>query len=418
MVEDDSTHHRSSQPSAGATPAPLHVLIVGGGVGGLCLAQGLKKSGISVAVHERDESTQLRSQGYRIGLKEAGAQALRDCLPENLFNLCMATSIKQATRMVFLDHQLNQKFSKPIPQIEPGVSGFGVNRLTLREILLADLDDMVHFGKTFERFAQGEDGQVRAYFADGTAATGDLLVGADGTDSAVRDLLVPDAVIDELHYAIYGKTPITADTLAWVPDVLIDSFNRVIGPEGAAMAVATCRTREPVADATAKFAPRLHLTDMPGYLSWTMTLADEQFRSADGPTLHRVASDTVKQWHPSVRRIIDEADIPATFAITITSARLVKQWRATNVTLLGDAIHTMSPGRGEGANVALRDAQQLRHALVDVAAKRVPFVQAKAQYEAEMLRYGFEAVADSLNKPFAPWRPGQGQASTSHTDQG
>src|SRR6266545_4878705 len=362
MVEDDSTHHRSSQPSTGATPAPLHVLIVGGGVGGLCLAQGLKKSGISVAVYERDESAQFRSHGYRIGLKEAGAQALRDCLPEDLFNLCMATSIKQATRMVFLDHQLNQKFSKPIPQIEPGVSGFGVNRLTLREILLADLDDMVHFGKTFERFAQGEDGQVRAYFADGTAATGDLLVGADGTDSAVRDLLVPDA--------------------------------------------------------TAKFAPRLHLTDMPGYLSWTMTLADEQFRNADGPTLHRVASDTVKQWHPSVRRIIDEADIPATFAITITSARLVKQWRATNATLLGDAIHTMSPGRGEGANVALRDAQQLRHALVDVAAKRVPFVQAKAQYEAEMLRYGFEAVADSLNKPFAPWRPGQGQASTSHTDQG
>src|SRR6266511_736653 len=362
MVEDDSTHHRSSQPSTGATPAPLHVLIVGGGVGGLCLAQGLKKSGISVAVYERDESAQFRSQGYRIGLKEAGAQALRDCLPEDLFNLCMATSIKQATRMVFLDHQLNQKFSKPIPQIEPGVSGFGVNRLTLREILLAD--------------------------------------------------------IDELHYAIYGKTPITADTLAWVPDVLIDSFNRVIGPEGAAMAVATCRTREPVADATAKFAPRLHLTDMPGYLSWTMTLADEQFRNADGPTLHRVASDTVKQWHPSVRRIIDEADIPATFAITINSARLVKQWRATNATLLGDAIHTMSPGRGEGANVALRDAQQLRHALVDVAAKRVPFVQAKAQYEAEMLRYGFEAVADSLNKPFAPWRPGQGQASTSHTDQG
>src|SRR6266536_2510225 len=203
MVEDDSTHHRSGQPSAGATPAPLHVLIVGGGVGGLCLAQGLKKSGISVAVYERDESAQFRSQGYRIGLKEAGAQALRDCLPEDLFN---------------------QKFSKPIPQIEPGVSGFGVNRLTLREILLADLDDMVHFGKTFERFAQGEDGQVRAYFADGTAATGDLLVGADGTDSAVRDLLVPDAVIDELHYAIYGKTPITADTLAWVPDVLIDSF--------------------------------------------------------------------------------------------------------------------------------------------------------------------------------------------------
>jgi 2-polyprenyl-6-methoxyphenol hydroxylase-like FAD-dependent oxidoreductase len=34
------------------TKAPFHVLIIGGGVGGLCLAQGLKQSGISVAVYE------------------------------------------------------------------------------------------------------------------------------------------------------------------------------------------------------------------------------------------------------------------------------------------------------------------------------------------------------------------------------
>jgi len=44
----------------------------------------------------------------------------------------------------------------------------------------------------------------------------------------------------------------------------------------------------------------------------------------------------------------------------------------------------------------------LHHALVDVVTKGIPLVQAKAQYETEMLRYGFEAVADSLSKPFAP----------------
>src|SRR5579872_1097824 len=118
---------------------PLHVLVIGGGIGGLCLTQGLKKSGISVAVYERDRSAQFRSQGYRISLKEDGSQALRDCLPENLFNLCVATAIQSATRMVFLDRHLNQKFMKPIPSL-PGDTFFGVNRLTLREILLADLE--------------------------------------------------------------------------------------------------------------------------------------------------------------------------------------------------------------------------------------------------------------------------------------
>ena len=380
---------------------PLHVLVIGGGIGGLCLAQGLKQSGIGVAVYERDRSAQFRSQGYRISLKVDGSQALRDCLPENLFSLCVATAIKSATRMVFLDHHLNLKFIKPIPPL-PADTFFGVNRLTLREILLAGLEGIVHFNKTFVGLEQLENGQVRAHFADGTSATGDLLVGADGTNSAVRAIVAPDAVIDDLDYAIYGKTLITPEIMEWFPEALFDSFNRVTAPNGVGMAVATCRKRASFADATARFAPSVHLTDMQDYFSWTLSRKSETFSSTDAPALHETARAMLNDWPYTVRRIIDEADVSATFLVNIRSARPVKQWQTTNVTLLGDAIHTMSPGRGEGANTALRDARCLRHALLEVVTKGVSLVQAKAQYETEMLRHGFEAVADSLNRPFAP----------------
>ena len=377
-----------------------HVLIIGGGLGGLCLAQGLKKSGIGVAVYERESSAQFRNQGYRISIKKEGSQALRDCLPENLFQLCVATAIKTATRLVLLDQQLHLKFVKPLPPPSiPGEEGFGVNRLTLREILLAGLEDIVHFGKTCERLDQVEGGQVRASFTDGTSATGDLLVGADGTHSVIRALIVPGARIDTLHYAIYGKTPIRSDTLDWMPEILVDSFNQITSPGGTGMSVATCRQVESAATATAKFAPALHLTDIPGYFSWTLSLS-EVWRDADGPALHQLARSLVKEWHPALRRLIDEADIPATFPVPITSARPVKAWHTPNVTLLGDAIHTMSPGRGEGANVALRDAQLLCHTLVEAATNRTSLAQAKAQYEREMLRYGFEAVAAARNRPY------------------
>ena len=215
----------------------------------------------------------------------------------------------------------------------------------------------------------------------------------------IRALIVPDARIDTLHYAIYGKTPIRSDTLAWVPEILVDSFNRIASPGGTGMSVATCRQVESAATATVKFAPRLHLTDMPGYFSWTLSLTDA-WQDADGPALHQLARSLVKEWHPALRRLIDEADIPATFPVPITSARPVKQWHTPNVTLLGDAIHTMSPGRGEGANVALRDAQLLHYTLVDVATNGASLAQAKAQYQREMLRYGFEAVSAALNKPY------------------
>lgn len=380
---------------------PLHVLVIGGGLGGLCLAQGLNKSGISVAVYERDRSAQFRSQGYRISLKEDGSHALRDCLPQNLFNLCVATAIKSATRMVFLDHHLNQKFMKPIPPLPPD-SFFGVNRFTLREILLAGLEGIVHFDKTFERLEQLDNGRVRAHFADGTSATGDLLVGADGTSSAVRPIVAPDAVLDDLDYAIYGKTLITPEIMEWFPEVLFDSFNRITAPDGTGMAVATCRKREAFSNATARLAPHVHLTDIKDYFSWTLSRRSQEFHNIDPLTLHEMARAMLKDWPHPVRRIIDEADVPATFLVTIRSARPVKQWQTPNVTLLGDAIHTMSPGRGEGANTALRDARLFRQALMDVVTKGIPLAQAKAQYETEMLRYGFEMVADSLNTPFAP----------------
>ncbi|WP_433211985.1 FAD-dependent oxidoreductase [Microtetraspora malaysiensis] len=382
----------------------MRVLIVGGGLGGLCLAQGLAKSGVSVTVYERDPSPHTRDQGWRITLKQDGSRALRDCLPAPLFDLCVATAIRPATRMAFLDHRLTPAFTKPIPA-PPADTVFGVNRLTLREILLTGLD--VRFGATFARYSHTPDGRVRARFADGTTAHADLLVGADGTNSAVRRLLVPDAELDELGGFVYGRTPITPGLLREVPEILIDSFNRLTTPGGTAMSVATCRPLRAPSEAAAAYAPDARLTDVPGYFAWTVA-GDEGrppggdgFHRADGPALHRLALEAIGGFHPAARRIVHKADPAATFPVRLRSARPVRHWETTNVTLLGDAIHTMSPGRGEGANVALRDAALLCRA-VAAAAAGAPLTETIRRYETDMLAYGFAAVRASLTQPFAP----------------
>jgi 2-polyprenyl-6-methoxyphenol hydroxylase-like FAD-dependent oxidoreductase len=169
---------------------------------------------------------------------------------------------------------------------------------------------------------------------------------------------------------------------------------------------------EPFDEATAKFAPRLRFTDTPDYLMWTLsppsgsTLTDVEFRDADATTLHAIAREATKNWHPVLNRLIEEAEVSATFPVMLRSSEPVERWDATNVTLLGDAIHTMTPCRGEGANTALRDAELLCNKLTGVALNGASLQQAKTEYETEMLRYGFEAVANSLNRPFmrAPFR--------------
>ena len=404
------------QKDKGATTkAPLHVLIIGGGVGGLCLAQGLKQSGISVAVYERDRSVHFRSQGYRIHINPDGSQALHDCLPENLFNLFVATSGLPATgRLANYDSQLRELDSRPLHQVvadSPFTLSTEVNRLTLREVLLAGLDDIVHFGKTLERFEHVGAGVVRASFADGASAEGDVLIGADGTHSVTRQLLLPEARVSEVGFALYGKTPLTPEAMEWIPENVLKGFSRVADPSGVAMMFGTYRKREEFAVATAKYAPHLHLTETQDYLMWTfraelsqLGLTEKELWHADPAMLHAAAGRLVKAWHPTLRQIVAEADIPATFSVGFRASEPVKQWQATNVTLLGDAIHTMPPFRGVGANTALRDAALLHHKLVDVATKEVPLVQAIGEYEAAMLEYGFAAVKNSIEQPLLGFR--------------
>jgi 2-polyprenyl-6-methoxyphenol hydroxylase-like FAD-dependent oxidoreductase len=389
-----------NQRRQGVSP---HVLIIGGGIGGLCLAQGLMNEGISVAVYERASSPAEGGQGYRLSLKKIGTDALRACLSPTLFELCAATAIRPATRMVFTDHELNPKFAKPIPPADGDNETFGVNRLTLREILLSGLDNAVHHGRTLARFEQPVAGGVVAHFTDGTAASGDLLVGADGAESVTRKQLLPHARLASLNWSIWGRTPLTPGLLHAIPDVLVDTFNRVIGPEDIAFSAVTCRTREPVEQAAVRIAPTARLTDVPDYLSWTLTLPDEP-RDADPSALLLGVQDRIRSWHPAVRHIVDNADVPATFPVEIRSALPVDPWPTTTTTLLGDAIHTMSPGRGDGANTALRDAHLLRDTLVAVR-HGAALLDAVARYESEMLRYGFDAVARSRAAPFAPPRP-------------
>lgn len=58
----------------------FHVVIIGAGLGGLCLAQGLKRAGIRFDVYERDPAADSRLQGYRIRIDQNGQQALEACL--------------------------------------------------------------------------------------------------------------------------------------------------------------------------------------------------------------------------------------------------------------------------------------------------------------------------------------------------
>jgi 2-polyprenyl-6-methoxyphenol hydroxylase-like FAD-dependent oxidoreductase len=135
------------------------------------------------------------------------------------------------------------------------------------------------------------------------------------------------------------------------------------------------------------------------YINWGFSATADKF-PADvlerrGDDLARLVAGMTTDWHPSLRRLFELTDPSTCFPVNIKTSVPVDPWPASNVTLIGDAIHTMTPGRGVGANTALRDAVLLCARIIDVANGRLRLVEAVGGYEAKMIKYGFDAVLKS-----------------------
>jgi 2-polyprenyl-6-methoxyphenol hydroxylase-like FAD-dependent oxidoreductase len=401
--------HEASPSEHSSTTTP-RILIIGGGISGLCLAHGLRNTGFEVGLFDRSPSLVTERQGYGFHINDTGDTALRACLPDHLYDLYQATATPAATGdFVLFTDQLRQIFRRPLPGPTAGHSprGVGVNRQTLREILSADLHDAVRYDSDYRRFDTDASGRLRAHFADGTVEIADLIVGADGASSAVRRQLVPDAGFDDFGRSIYGRTPLTPALRRQIAPDFLTGMARAKDDHGVTLGAALVACAEPPAEAARRLAPHVSLTDVGDYLRWTLSLpgADtavtaHRFWDSPGPGLQAIAEDLVAAWHPTLRAIVDHADPSATYPFGIFAALPVTRWDQPGVTLMGDAIHTMTPGRGEGANTALRDAALLAARLTDAATGRMPITTAIEDYETEMLRYGFRAVEDSRTPYF------------------
>src|SRR5262249_31327369 len=174
----------------------LHVIIIGGGIAGLCLAQGLRKAGIGVTVHEKGprRADPHWLHGYQIHINPSGSRALQDCLPPRVWGTLIANAcLPNAGYQVLTERMKLIAFVEP--EIMDGASHIPIVRATLREALLEGVEDVVSFGKEFTHYEQAPNGKVTAFFKDGTSAAGDVLVGADGPSSSVRRQYLPHAQI-------------------------------------------------------------------------------------------------------------------------------------------------------------------------------------------------------------------------------
>ncbi|WP_227983995.1 FAD-dependent monooxygenase [Nocardia spumae] len=312
-------------------------LVIGGGVAGPVAATALRKAGIDATVHEAYPGPAYNI-GSALGLAPNGLSALD------------VIGAGDAVRALALPMR-HTVMALGAREIElPAVSGVEPLHAIDRSDLHRALHDHavaagvpIEYSQRLVRVDEHADG-VTAHFADGSTATADIVIGADGIRSRVRTLIDPDApganYTGMLGFGAYTECsqPVPAETMVF---------------------------------AYGRNAYYLYWPMPDGRVAWGANLPQQRYLS-----LTQAREVPAEQWLRTLREVYGEdtpggelvrntrpADLVVTGGLHIMPP--VPHWSRDRLVLVGDAVHAPSNSTGQGASLAIESAVQLARCLRD-----------------------------------------------------
>ncbi|MFE6822152.1 FAD-dependent oxidoreductase [Streptomyces sp. NPDC057690] len=334
------------------------ITIVGAGLGGLALARVLHMNGIDAVVHERESSRSARGQGGMLDLHSGtGQRALREA---GLIDGFHAIARREGQDLRLLDPDGTLLLQEDTPDDAP-LERPEVDRADLRDLLLDSLPEhTVRWGHAVESADPG-----LLHFADGSSATYDLLVGADGANSRVRALLT------DARPAHTGQNVVELG----IPDIdrTHPDLAAMVGRGNYwALGNGQSLSAQRNGDGRVVIGLSFHTAE-----DW---FATSGIPFGDPAAARERLIDLFTGWHPRFTALIAACD-DTVLPRSITTLPVGLTWPSMpDVTLLGDAAHLMPPV-GQGANMALLDGALLGLAL---AAHPDDHPAAVKEYEREM----------------------------------
>ncbi|EHD22118.1 Zeaxanthin epoxidase [Brenneria sp. EniD312] len=308
-------------------------LIVGTGIGGLSCGIALKKIGWSVQFFEKSDS--LRTTGSGLSVMSNASAAMKTLLDIDLKLEKYGAEIRNFE----IRHKSGLLLKRlPFQEIaqEQGAPSVCLSRHNLQQALLDQLGEAdIFFNARIDRFLETEDA-VQVSLADGTTCSGDILIGADGYYSAVRDAIKTESVIHEAGY------------ICWLSLVKYAASQITLGyvvhywGEG----------------------KRIGIIDIGGGWVYWWGTANMSNQEAQGWTgTNKDVAAVYSGWPDIVKNIILATPSDAILTVDAKDRSFPEIWTRGRVTLLGDAAHPMLTSLGQGAGMAIEDAAVLAYAL-------------------------------------------------------
>ncbi|MEV4113231.1 FAD-dependent monooxygenase [Nonomuraea sp. NPDC049695] len=309
----------------------MDILVIGAGVGGLAVARGLLAAGHRVRLYDQAPA---RRTGGKALLVWSNGNAVLDDLGVSLEGV--------GARIDRIDALTSGGRLRTSMDIAHATDRYGfptqaVPRRCLLERLADGLPDgIVHYGLACRSVAQ-DGGRVTATFADGSTATGDVLIGADGHHSAVRRTLWGDGTVRPATFGTWqGLSPIDIEITDTTRHLMIS------GREGACGLMPAGK----------------------GLLQWWF---DVRWSPGDPRPAAPLAELRRRfgHWASPVPEVLAAATEDDLEFFGHHWNKVPEVWGEGRITLVGDAAHTMPPTLGQGANQTLEDAWVLGRELAE-----------------------------------------------------
>jgi salicylate hydroxylase len=330
-----------------------HVIIAGAGPGGLTAALALARRGIRYTIVEKVERDLLLSDvggAYDIS---PNTLALLDALGPGAELRAAAERFAEVLTLGRDGRRIGQM------RIPPAIDFCSALRSTLQRVLLRELDDDVLCCEAeIERFHANDD-SVTVYLSGGKTLKGDVLLGADGIYSTVRQGMLADG---QPHFCNcmcwWGRAP--------VEKISAEAFRRgravFMGGGGGAFAGGVCE----------------------GEMVWSLFFPAQRYERIEDPAERK--RDLLQRiehgWADFLSELIEVSEPERIAQVGIWDRDPVPHWTAGRVALLGDAAHPMTPFLGQGCNNAVIDG----FVLADALATHDDVPSAFARYEERRMK--------------------------------
>ncbi|MCY2959112.1 MAG: FAD-dependent monooxygenase [Planctomycetota bacterium] len=308
----------------------MRALVVGGGIGGLTAGIALRRAGFGVDLYERAPA--IREVGAGLSLWPNALHVLDEI---GVGARVRALGHAQGDgRLMTAEGRTLIEMSMSVIEEAGGAPVLMLHRASLIEALRTGFDGAVHLGHELTDVAQTGE-RVRATFANGATAEGDVLVGADGWRSAVRARVFPGARAEYVGYSglrgvVARPASVTQTSESW--------------GRGARFGLV------PLVD---------------GRLYWFACWNAPEGQVLSSAERHSRALETFRGWHAPIEDVIRSTDPAAILHDDVREIVDLPTWVHGRIALLGDAAHAMTPNLGQGGCSAIEDAYVLARCLAN-----------------------------------------------------